>query len=358
MKTRNRGSRQPATPGTPSIPYISLFSGVGGLDLGLKKAGFEAVLAVDASPAAVRTFNHNFARDSISDVAVRAELEPPGLKELPLLLDMLESRDRPEPRGVVGGPPCQGFSRGNAGSNPDDPRNHLIHAFVEAVKIAQDRYSIDFFILENVPGLAGAKHAERLARVEADLTKLGYSVFQRRLDAKDYGVPQCRQRLFIVGFANNLNIKSFQWPRARRKAKVVRDVINGLPEPAFFRRGIETSEIPHHPNHWTMKPRSPKFSGTHQFSSSSRSFKLLDWDQPSKTVAYGNREIHVHPDGRRRLSIYEAMRLQGFPDTVELLGSLSEQVQQVSNAVPPPLASAIGRSVKRQLGNLDRSYLR
>jgi DNA (cytosine-5)-methyltransferase 1 len=80
-----------------------------------------------------------------------------------------------------------------------------------------------------------------------------------------------------------------------------------------------------------------------------RSFRTLDWEQPSPTVAYGNREVHVHPDGRRRLSVYEALLLQGFPTTYELQGSLSDQVTQVSEAVPPPLGPAIGESVKQAL---------
>ena len=77
-----------------------------------------------------------------------------------------------------------------------------------------------------------------------------------------------------------------------------------------------------------------------------RSFRRLEWDKPSPTVAYGHREIHVHPDGRRRLSIFEAMRLQGFPTDFVLEGTFSSQVEQVSNAVPPPLAEALATAIK------------
>src|SRR5262249_39448439 len=78
-------------------------------------------------------------------------------------------------------------------------------------------------------------------------------------------------------------------------------------------------------------------------------FKRLVWDKPSLTVAYGNREIHLHPTGRRRISVLEAMLLQGFPKSYELRGTLSEQVTQVSDAVPPPLAAAVARSIRKTI---------
>jgi DNA (cytosine-5)-methyltransferase 1 len=80
-----------------------------------------------------------------------------------------------------------------------------------------------------------------------------------------------------------------------------------------------------------------------------RSFKKLSWGEPSPTIAFGNREIHVHPDGHRRISIYEAMLLQGFPDDFVIEGNLSQQVKQVSNAVPPPLARSVASAVRRTL---------
>jgi DNA (cytosine-5)-methyltransferase 1 len=97
-----------------------------------------------------------------------------------------------------------------------------------------------------------------------------------------------------------------------------------------------------------MQPRSHRFK-TGEFGDG-RSFRKLNWNEPSPTVAYGHREIHVHPDGKRRLSIYEAMLLQGFPEKkFELAGTLSEQVTQVSNAVPPPVAGAIAKTIRATL---------
>src|SRR5207253_642295 len=89
-------------------------------------------------------------------------------------------------------------------------------------------------------------------------------------------------------------------------------------------------------------------------SSDGRSFKRLKWGDVSPTVAYGNREIHVHPEGARRLTILEAMLLQGFPRDYALTGTLSAQVTQVSNAVPPPIAEAIARSLRSLLDEHER----
>lgn len=324
-----------------TIPYVSLFSGAGGLDAGFDRAGFVPELAVDGDAAAVRTFNARF-----GEVAVQRELCPPGMAELDPLLDDITG----VPRGLVGGPPCQGFSRGNARSDSSDPRNLLLQGYVEAAKNLSERFKIDFFVLENVPGLRQRHHAELLAEVKADLARVGFAVFEGRLDAASFGVPQRRERLFLVGFRKELGVRSFDWPKGCGSSSTVRDAIHGLPEPTFFRRGLKPSEIETHPNHWTMNVRSPKFAARdfarHR---DGRSFRLLEWDEQSGTVAYGNREIHVHPDGKRRLSIYEAMLLQGFPKDYQLMGNLSEQVQQVSNAVPPPLAEAVAHQVRQHL---------
>ena len=100
-----------------------------------------------------------------------------------------------------------------------------------------------------------------------------------------------------------------------------------------------------------MRPRSPRFfNGSLKAGHvSGRSFKTLRWDAPSITVAYGHREVHVHPGGKRRLSVFEGMRLQGFPESYELEGSLSSQIDQVSEAVPPPLAKAVAKWIKGRL---------
>jgi DNA (cytosine-5)-methyltransferase 1 len=97
-----------------------------------------------------------------------------------------------------------------------------------------------------------------------------------------------------------------------------------------------------------MNPLSPRFRAK-AVPHGGRCFKQLSWQKPSPTIAFGHREIYVHPNGKRRLSIFEAMLLQGFPKNFVLEGNLSEQVEQVSNAVPPPLAKSLAAAIRRTL---------
>src|SRR5699024_9569249 len=129
----------------------------------------------------------------------------------------------------------------------------------------------------------------------------------------------------------------------------VPSVIGDLPEPAIFARGLEEPTVPHHDNPCTMRPPSWSFSQPGGAKRAGRSLRWLEWAKPRPTVGYGHRQIHVHPEGRRRLSIYEAMLLQGFPTDFVLEGSFSSQVEQVSNAVPPPLARSLATAIETAL---------
>lgn len=315
---------------------LSLFSGAGGLDYGFSLAGFHPILALDQCPDAVRTYNLN------SPVAVArraniANLTPRAFLEL--------IPDSARPIGLIGGPPCQGFSRGNVCADPSDPRNKLPYRYADLLAVANRKFQLHFFVFENVIGLASPKHAKRLRMILGRFESAGFRVSCGELNASDFSVPQRRRRLFIVGFNRKLYPKlNFQFPTGSMPQRTVADVIAGLPSPQFFNRKITSDMIPYHPNHWTMVPRSAKFKSNH--TTQGRSFKQLDWNKVSPTVAYGNREVHVHPDGNRRLSILEAMLLQGFPQEYQLTGSLSAQVTQVSNAVPPPIAKAIAEQIR------------
>jgi DNA (cytosine-5)-methyltransferase 1 len=319
------------------LPLLSLFCGAGGLDDGFRRAGFTTVLAVDNCEDAVRTFNHN-AEPQAAIVRDLAELTPVEF------LKLVPSGCAPV--GLIGGPPCQGFSRANVLADANDPRNKLPFRYAALLKAANKKYNLHFFVFENVAGLLGQKHSSRLKQILSKLHDAGFKVFTGSLDARDFGVPQRRRRLFIVGLNKRLYPDvQFTLPRGTGgDERTIASAIRGLPAPVFFSRDLKAETIPHHPNHWTMRPKSRKFASNS--TGDGRSFKRLKWDEVSATVAYGNREIHVHPDGERRLSVYEAMLLQGFPPDYELTGTLSAQVTQVSNAVPPPVAEAIALSIK------------
>ncbi len=329
-------------PTTGSIPVISLFCGCGGMDLGFSRAGFVTLLALDKNKVAIQSYNVNDARHAARECDL-AKLTGRQLAQL-----LREASPAELPRGVIGGPPCQAFSNGNTNKKRHDPRARLGQAFGHLLDTLNREIGLDFFVFENVVGLTTRPHRHRFASIQRTLRLAGFNVFVEKLDAGDFGVPQRRHRLLIVG----INSARFPWvqfkhPEPTAPAPTVREAIGGLPEPVLYRRGINRDNIPVHVNHWTMYPKSRKFLTGIQ--GTGRSFKRLAWGKPSYTVAYGNREIHIHPAGNRRLSVFEAMLLQGFPYSYELSGSLSDQITQVSDALPPPLAEAVAAAIRKSL---------
>ena len=328
-----------------TIPIVSLFCGPGGMDLGFRKQGFQPILAIDVDQAAVDTYNWNNRRS----IARQGDLLQ--LTDTEIINLIREVSGGISPRGVIGGPPCQSFSTSNVHHKRNDPRKKLPLRYASILGALNREFNLDFFVFENVLGLKSNKHKYHFRKLLKAFENVGFSIFEEELDASKFGVPQERHRVFIVGINKRLYPKiGFEFPCKDTDIPVtVRDVIEGLPAPAYFKRKIRVAEIPYHPNHWTMNPKSPKFkNGSNGIG---RSFRRLHWDRPSWTVAYGHREMHVHPTGTRRVSVFEAMLLQGFPESYVLKGNLSQQVTQVSDAVPPPLAGAIAKAMRRAIYN-------
>jgi DNA (cytosine-5)-methyltransferase 1 len=324
------------------LPIISVFSGAGGMDAGFHQAGFQTIFSADNNTAAVKTFNSNFA----GEVSQCVDLSKTYVKKFMELIG--GKAPGIQAKGIIGGPPCQGVSRGNSKSKSSDPRNKMMTTYTRLLNALEDTHGIDFFVFENVPGLRAEKNSKRYKSLTTAL-KQRFVVYEQVLNAVNFGVPQVRERLFIVGInKKHAQANNFTFPIGIGARRSVREAIEHMPIPTFFKRNLCGENIPHHPNHWTMNPKSVRFLSPNR-ASTGRSFRRLNWDEPSYTVAYGNREIHVHPNGTRRLSIYEAMILQGFQPHFRMYGNLSEQVTQVSNAVAPPVAFAIASSIKQLL---------
>lgn len=324
---------------SPLPQIVSLFCGAGGLDWGFHKEGFSIPIAMDVSPAAIQTHKKNFpSTDSIT--ANLVELGPKGV--------LREVRQRIPVKskiGLIGGPPCQGFSRANTGAQASDPRNQLPSLYLGIVEQLKKHYAVEFVVFENVLGIRDKKHAVVYQSILDGLDTLGFEVTEKELCALDYGVAQTRRRIVLSAMRKRRGYSTVV-PEKKIGQLTVKEAIGNLEEPTFFSRGLDSTDFPVHRNHWTMRPKSKRFLSPGKATSEGRSFKRLDWGKPSPTIAFGNREIYVHPNGTRRLSIYEAMLLQGFPKDFVILGNLSEQVEQVSNAVPPPLGQSIAAAVK------------
>ncbi len=326
------------------LPVVSLFCGCGALDLGFEQAGFEPILAIDKDAIACTTYEQNHAgvrvlRQDLSTTPKGYVLD--RLAELPKIR---------KPVGVIGGPPCQAFSLSNRNGGSRDARAELPENYAAVLKELAGAFELDFFVFENVLGLRYKKHSELFGVFKKLFASAGFAIFEGVLDAQDFGVPQVRKRLFVVGFnEKKYPDLDFEFPTgAEETRRTVQDAIRTLPKPKYFEHGLLPEDIPVHPNHWCMRPRSKKFFNGYlkEGDSKGRPFRVLPWDKPSWTVAYGHREVHIHPSGRRRLSVYEAMLLQGFPATYKLLGTLSDQIRLVSDAVPPPLARGLAEAVQ------------
>lgn len=338
-----------------ALPVLSLFSGPGGMDLGFEQAGFRPLLALDIDPAAVETFNWN--HPSLGEPAKVADLSATPPKSIIAWWEKRAGKDV-RPIGIIGGPPCQAFSVSNVHKLADDPRAELPLAYARILKAFNKRFELDFFVFENVAGLGHRAHSSSLDAFVRKFSEAGFHVQRFYLDAVRFRVPQYRNRMFIVGLnkARHANVQ-FVPPRGDGSAITVRRAIGHLPEPVYFSRDRRPSDSGLHANHWCMNPRSKKFGNgaLKPGEMIGRSFRMLEWGSPSWTVAYGHREVHVHPNGQRRLSVYEAMLLQGFPDGYELRGTLTDQIRQVSDAVPPPLAGALATAISKTIGHYEPS---
>lgn len=300
---------------------LSLFSGCGGMDLGFEQAGHEIIWANDIDKWACKTYEKNFS------------IKP--LKE-----DIRNVKQFPDADIVIGGYPCQGFS---LAGNRDafDKRNYMYLEFARALDTVQPK----MFVAENVKGvITPFKSAPRaLDLMEKKFRSCGYRVTSRLLNAKDYGVPQDRERLFIVGIRTDLN-KEYVFPKKTHgKAPLkpyvtLREAIGDLPPP-------KKGEYYDHTG----------FSSRYM----SRN-RIRGWDQVSYTIQASGRHAPLHPScppmrkveqdvwkftddiGKyKRLSVRESARIQTFPDGFILAGSLNSKYKQIGNAVPPLLAKVI-----------------
>ena len=343
------GQTRPYTAINPvGWPVLSLFSGAGGLDLGFLKAGFHPMLAIDVNPAAVKTYQSNNAGTITATMDL--SITPPAD-----IADLWEANaSGATPVGIIGGPPCQGYSSANVHQDDEDPRRRLLLNYAEIVAEFKERFEIEFFVLENVPGLQHKKHSGIFDEFKKRSDDAGFDVAGTKLDAGTFGIAQHRERLVVVGINRDRHPRAdIQLVEGNKQPLNVADVLRGLPEPVFCAKNLKPDETPYHHNHVAMVPRSRRFTDGSLKRGNSRglSFKVLDWDAPSYTVAYGHNEVHVHPECHRRLSVYEAMLLQGFPQHgYHLHGTFTEQVQLVSNAVPPPLGEGIANAIAKSLG--------
>jgi len=335
---------------------MDIFSGAGGLAIGFLKAGYNILLASDIDQNCESTFKYNlknipFVRCNISELTSNIIRKCIDKREIDILL---------------GGPPCQGFSTiGNrASSDPTrrtrhDPRNELFAEYLRVLKLVNAK----FFLMENVRGLLTYKKGLFFDNLIRKIKQAGYTnVDYKVLNAADYGVPQFRERIFIIG--NRVGKKmTFPEPshsgiHLRDNGKLpystVQEALSGLDENYYIpnhiplRHGeINIARYKLIPEGGRMPERAlPRELYRKNFGNT---FKRLHRNKPSLTLVPGHNAFPVHPTLDRTLTPREAARLQVFPDDFIFFGNRQSQCTQVGNAVPPLLAQALAMHLKKNL---------
>jgi DNA (cytosine-5)-methyltransferase 1 len=360
-----------------------LFSGAGGLSLGLERAGYRVVLAVDNYPEAVETHRHHHAGLSLDwDLS-----DPDRVRQIAELV---------QAAGVellAGGPPCQPFSKAgrskirhrvrNGLRDPYDERRDLWRSFLEVVRLARPRA----VLMENVPDMALDKEMFILRSIVHELESLGYAVEEKVVDTFRYGIPQFRQRLILVALCNGM---TFDWPDEQPERATVWNAIGDLPEveggwrpkegadgwanyagpvSSFqqrMREGVPASDALKVFDHITRPVRRDDLRAFELMDATTRysdlphnmkryrddifddKYKRLDENDLSRTITAHIAKDgywYIHPRQNRTLTVREAARLQTFPDWFRFAGPPSAAFRQIGNAVPPLLAERLARSV-------------
>jgi DNA (cytosine-5)-methyltransferase 1 len=301
---------------------VSLFCGAGGMDLGLKKAGLNIVWANDNDKDCLATYKSNFGGQStciLSDVAE------------------VKSEDIPNSDLIVGGFPCQGFSVANKYRSVDDSRNKL---YLEMLRIIGDKKP-KWFIAENVRGILSIGKGKVLERIINDFSNAGYKVNYRLVNMADYGVPQMRKRVIILGSRNDLPINCHLYFPAETHSKrghlLTRKWVS-------FNTALQELEkyndIPDKAIGSKYKMTVRDFTG----------HRKPNGNEPSPTIlARGNGGGGVnatpHPSGLRRLTVRESAWIQTFPIDFRFVGSVNSTYRQIGNSVPVLYAQRLGEMV-------------
>lgn len=341
---------------------ISLFAGAGGCSLGFSLAGVDIIAAYENAIPAIETYNKNFAGNKCQNVDLS-------------LCDFAELRDslglkRGELDLIIGGPPCQGFT--TAGSRFwDDPRNKLVQNYANALAEFYPRW----FMMENVEGILTTAKGIYVVECIKKMVELGYSVYLKKVYMQEYGIPQRRKRVIIIG---NREGKSFHFPKEkqvasgsiyRQSSDTLYDAIKDLegkdvPEIDHIRKnetGIQLERIEYLKVGQTMKDMPERLQNASFKRRASRrvcdgtpsekrggapsGLKRLSYNEPCLTITGSSASEFVHPVENRMLTIRECARIQTFPDEFSFCGTESQKMQQIGNAIPPKFAYQVANSV-------------
>lgn len=369
---------------TIQIKLYSFFSGCGLLDLGMDRAGFDIAWVSEKYPPFLEAYKysrermdmeepqHGYYNDDICDY----------LKEDSILSKFLLDDKEDSVIGFIGGPPCPDFSTAgkNRGANGDNGK--LSKTYFDLIAKEEP----DFFVFENVKGLwKTKKHKEFYDKMYRKMKRKGYYIIDKLLNSLEYGVPQERERVIMIGIKckgkkqrdilkglvqefdwgiHNYNtlevIKNIEWPTTNAFFENRdTDAPEGIIEELCIQHWFEQNDVENHPNannYFTPKAGLNRMQTIEEGDVSRKSYKRLHRWRYSPTAAYGNNEVHLHPYKARRLSVAEVLAIQSAPIEFELphTMSLTDMFKTVGNGVPVLMAEKIGK----ELRNLICQYKR
>ncbi len=352
-----------------SPTVIDLFSGAGGIMIGMKKAGFNPILCADFNELVAKTHKHNFPKIPF----IKGDLSNKDIKK-----EILSQIKNKEVDLIVGGPPCQGFSIfgkrrfvNTKEHNPKlDSRNKLVFTFLDYIKTIKPKW----FLMENVPGIVNMDNGTVVKKLIKEFKKIGYKDIEYKIiNTADYGVPQKRKRFILLG--NRMN-QFIPWPKPKfyedpkdwqKPYRKIAEVITDLAEESSHVK-FNNQDVPNHskivsermkyikegqkmdvdllPTHLKLGKHTGK-----AIKNFSHVYKRLDRNKPSGTLVPGHSAFPIHPWLNRQLTVREAARIQTFPDEIDFQGSHMEQCTQVGNAFPSLAAETLGNLILKSLKN-------
>lgn len=336
------------------MALISLFSGAGGLDLGFHKAGFQTAVANEFDPKICPTFRHNFPDVCLIEGDIRNINED-------LFPDNID--------GIIGGPPCQSWSEGGAKRGIDDPRGQLFRDYIRILKKVQPL----FFVAENVSGMLAKRNAKAVEEFLDEFRNagIGYDVQLQMLNARDFEVPEDRDRVFYIGFRKDLNIKDYTYPTPISPRITLKQAIGDLQDsviPALEKNHSNGDKCKVLNHEYYIGGFSPIFLSRN---------RVRGWDDQGFTVQASGRQCQLHPQAPamikvsaneqifvpgkehlyRRMSVREVARIQTFPDTFKFIyDDVNVGYKMIGNAVPVNLAYHVAMSIRAALDKHGVKY--
>jgi DNA (cytosine-5)-methyltransferase 1 len=357
------------------IPVLSFFTGGGFLDLGFEEAGFDVVWTNEFDQDIADMYEHGqtalrWRKNSEAPIARISSRESITKLHPNEVLAQAFRGKSPKIFGVIGGPPCPDFSVGGKNRGHEGDRGKLSQSYVEMICGLKP----SFFLMENVPGLVRTtKHRAFLGKLREKLSEHGYVTDLKILNALEYGAPQDRERIFLVGLSKRLhhslfkskvlpvsdgwfpyptpshpNAKSLPWPGVSKFGAHPQRP-RGISEELCVYKLLTSSPLPSELPNGTegFVAYSDKFRIVDEGDDSRKSFKRLHRYRYSPTACYGNNEVHLHPWEPRRLTVRETLRIQTIPDEYILPSGkpLSIKFKMIGNGVPRKLAAAMAGSI-------------